>query len=170
MLPTLLPCYSLDYLGWQLLDQPFFFYIFSSFHPSLPRFPHGVNNYFAVTCASSALFRPPPSYPRSRYPCPRSHLRYCPHFCPRSRTRSRAHPVFTYGPPPPSPSPSPSPPPPPSRPRSRPRSRPALLSSPPPSFPFLLPLRPRPHNRSRPRSHPRPRYRLRSRPRLQSHP
>ena len=27
MLPPLLPCYSLDYLGWQLLEQPFFFYI-----------------------------------------------------------------------------------------------------------------------------------------------
>ena len=42
MLLPLLPCYSLDYLGWQLLDQPFLFYIFSSFHPSLPCFPHGV--------------------------------------------------------------------------------------------------------------------------------
>ena len=29
MLPALLPYYSLDYLRWQLLDQPFLFYIFS---------------------------------------------------------------------------------------------------------------------------------------------
>ena len=63
MLPPLLPCHTLDYLGWQLLDQPFIFYIFSSFHPSLPRFPHGVYNYFAVSCASSPRFRPPRSYP-----------------------------------------------------------------------------------------------------------
>ena len=28
-LPPLLPCCSLDYLGWQLLDQPFLFYMFS---------------------------------------------------------------------------------------------------------------------------------------------
>ena len=38
----LLPCYSLEYLSWKLLDQPFLFYVFSSFHPTLPRFPHGV--------------------------------------------------------------------------------------------------------------------------------
>ena len=29
MLPPLLPCCSLDYPGWQLLNQPFLFYIFS---------------------------------------------------------------------------------------------------------------------------------------------
>ena len=29
MLPPLLPCCSLDYLGWQLLNQPFLFYLFS---------------------------------------------------------------------------------------------------------------------------------------------
>ena len=33
VLPLLLPCYSQDYLGWQLLGQPFLFYIFSSFLP-----------------------------------------------------------------------------------------------------------------------------------------
>ena len=77
MLPPLLPCYSLDYLGW----------LFSSFHPSLARLPHGVYNYFAVSCASSPLLRPPRSYPRSRsrYPRPRSHLRHCPRFRPRPR-------------------------------------------------------------------------------------
>ena len=72
MLPLLLPFYSLDYLGcWQLLDQPFIFYIFPSFHRSLPRFPYGVYNYFAVSCACSPLFRPPRSYPRS-FPFPLS--------------------------------------------------------------------------------------------------
>ena len=29
MLPPLVPCCSLDYLGWQLLNQPFLFFIFS---------------------------------------------------------------------------------------------------------------------------------------------
>ena len=66
MLTPLLPCCSLDYLGWQLLNQPFLFYIFFSFHQCLARFPHGVYNYFAVSCAFSPLFRPPRSYPRSR--------------------------------------------------------------------------------------------------------
>ena len=90
VLPPLLPCCSLDYLGWQLLKQPLLFYIFFiSFHPCLPHFPHGVYNYFAVSCAFSPLFRPPRSYLRSRRP--RSHLRYCPRFRPRS------HPVFVYG-------------------------------------------------------------------------
>ena len=77
MLPPLLPCFSLDYLGWQLLDQPFLFYVFFSFHPSLPRFPHDVYNSCAGSCASSPLFHPPRSYPRSRS---RSHLRYCSRF------------------------------------------------------------------------------------------
>ena len=158
MLLPLLPCCSLDYLGWQLLNEPFLFYIFFSFHPCLPRFPHGVYNCFAVYCAFSPPFRPPRSYSRSpsRYRRPLTHLRYCPCFRPRSRPRS--HPVFVYGSPPPSPSPFPPRP----RPRSRPRSRPALLRSLPP--PFTFPLRPRPHDRSRPR------YRLRSHLRLQSRP
>ena len=105
MLLPLLPCYSLDYLGWQLLDQPFLFYIFSSFLSSLPRSPHGVYNYYAASFAFSPLFRSPRSYPRSRYPRPRSHLRYCPSFGPHSRPRF--HPVFVYGSPPPSLSPFP---------------------------------------------------------------
>ena len=140
MLPSLLPCCSLYYLGWQLLNQPFLFYIFFYFHLYLPRFPHGVYSYFAVPCAFSPLFRPPRSYSRSR------------RFSPRS------HPVFVYG----SPAPSPSPP----RPRSRPRSRPTLLRSFPPPFPF--PLCPRPHDRSHPRYRLRSHPRLRSRPRPRS--
>ena len=36
VLPPLLPRCSLDYLGWQLLNQPFLFYIFFSFHSCLP--------------------------------------------------------------------------------------------------------------------------------------
>ena len=111
----LLPIYSLDYLGWQLLNQPFLVYVFPSFHSSLLRFPNGVYNSCAVSCASSPLFRPPRSRPCSCpriYPRPRSHLRYCsrfrphspvpfPFLCwstglhPRSRPRSRAVPTLT---------------------------------------------------------------------------
>ena len=89
--PPLLPYCSLGYPGWQLLNQPFLFYIFLAFHPCLPRFPHGVYSYFAVSCAFSPPVRPPQSYSRSRYRRPRSHLRYSPRFRPRS------HPVFVYG-------------------------------------------------------------------------
>ena len=35
VLPPPLPCCSLGYPGWQLLNQPFLFYIFSAFHPCL---------------------------------------------------------------------------------------------------------------------------------------
>ena len=95
MPPSLLFCCSLDCLGWQLLDQAFIFYVFFSFHPSLLRFPHGVYNSCVVSCASSPLFRPPQSYPRSRSR-PRSHLRYCSRFRPRSRlcSRPRSHPIL----------------------------------------------------------------------------
>ena len=117
-----------------------------------PRFPRGVYSLFAFFCACSPPYRPPQSYPLSRYRRPRSYLRYSPRFCPRYRPRS--HPVFVYGSPPASPSPFPP------RPRSRPRFRPALLRSLP--LPFPLPLRPRPLDR------PRPRYRLRSHPRPRS--
>ena len=144
VLPPLLPCYSLDYLGWQLLNQPFLFYFFFSFRPCLPRFPHGVYNYFAVSCALSPLFRhPDPTLvPLIVVPVP------------ISATVLASVPVpvpvpiqcSSTGP----------------RPRPRSRSRPVLLRSPPPPFPF--PLRLHPHDRSRPR------YRLRSRPRLQSRP
>ena len=82
MLPPLLPCCSLGYPGWQLLNQPFLFYIFFAFRPCLPRFPRGVYSYFAVSCAFSPPFRPPQSYSRSRYRRPRSHLRYSPRLCP----------------------------------------------------------------------------------------
>ena len=142
MLPPLLPCCSLDNPGWQLQNQPFLFYIFFCFHPCLPRFPHGVYNYCAVSRAFSPPFRPTQSYSRSRY------------------RRPRSYPVFDYGSPPPSPSPLPP------RPRSRPRSRPALLRSLPPPFPF--PLRPRPHDRSHPRHRLRSHPRLQSRPRPRS--
>ena len=111
MLPPLLPCCSLDYLDRQLLNQLFFVCVFFSFRPSLPRFPHGVYNSCAVSCASSPLLRPLQSRPRSRsrsHPCPRSHLRYCSRFRPRYRPRS--HPVFVHGSPPPSPFPFPFPP------------------------------------------------------------
>ena len=38
VLPSLLPCYSLDFLGRQLLNQNFLVYVCFSFPPSLPRF------------------------------------------------------------------------------------------------------------------------------------
>ena len=132
--PPLLPCCSPGYPSWQLLNQPFLFYIVFAFHPCLHRFPHGVYKSCAVSCASSPLLRPPRSYPRSR-----SHLHCCSRFRPRSCPRS--HPVFIQG----SLLPSPSSP----RPHLRyyssfcPRSRPPILCS-------SKGLHPRP----RPRSHP----------------
>ena len=84
VIPPLLPCLSVDYLGWQLLDQPFLFNVFFSFHPSLPRFPHGVYNLCAFSCNSSPLFHPPQSHLRSR-----SHVSYCSRF--RTRPRPRYH-------------------------------------------------------------------------------
>ena len=138
MLSPLLPCYSLDYLSWQLLNQPFLFYIFFSFHPNLPRFPHGVYNYFAISCVfrlSSAL--PDPilvPVPVTLVPVPISATVLAsvpvPVRVPIRCSSSGPHP------------------------RPRPCSRPALLRSPPPPLPF--PLRPCLHDRSRPR------YRLRS--------
>ena len=92
VLPPLFPCCSLGYPGWQLLNQPFIFYISFPFHPCLPCFPHGVYSYFAVSCAFSPPFRPSQSYSRPRYRRRRSHLHYSPRFRPRSRPRS--HPVF----------------------------------------------------------------------------
>ena len=49
-----------------LLDQPFLFYVFFSFHPSLPRFPHSVYKSCAFFCDSSRPLRPHRFYPRSR--------------------------------------------------------------------------------------------------------
>ena len=57
MLPYMLLCYSLDYLGRQLLNKPLLVYAFFSFHPSLSRFPHRVYNSHAVCCASTPLLR-----------------------------------------------------------------------------------------------------------------
>ena len=127
MLPPLLPCFFLDYPGWQLLTQPFLFYIFFAFHPCFPRFSHGVYNYFAVSCAFSPPFRPPQSYSRSR-----SRLRYSSRFGLRSRSRSR--PVFVYGSPPP----------------SRPRSRPVPAPVPVPVLRSFVHFHPRSRSRSVP--------------------
>ena len=107
MLPLLLPCYSLfnrlSGFVCKYWTNPFSSTFFTlSTQVSPVSHIYGVYNYFAISCASSPLFRPPRSYPRtrSRYPRPRSHLRYCPRFRPRSHPRS--HPVvFVYGSPPP---------------------------------------------------------------------
>ena len=114
---------------------------FSSFHPSLPRFPHRVYNSCAVSCTSSPLLCPPRPRPRSRT---RSH--------PRPRSISATALVSV-----PAPVPVPIL-------RSStglypcPRTHLAFLRS--PSLPFPFPLRPRPYQRPRPSSRPR----LRSRP------
>ena len=144
--PPLVPCCSLDYQGWQLLNQPFLVYVFSSFDRSLPRFRHDVYNSCAVSCASSPLFRPPRSHLRSRprsYPRPRSYLNYCSRFRPRSRPRS--HPVYVDG------SLAPSPLPFPPCPRAGPRSHLALLRLHVPPFPFPLRTFPSPFTSPFPR-------------------
>ena len=100
-LPPLLPCYSIDHLGWKLLNQSFLVYVLFSFYPSLFRFPHGVYNSCAFSCASrlrSRLRSRPRFHSHSR-----SHLRYC------SRFRPRSHPAFILWSPSPSPFPSPFP-------------------------------------------------------------
>ena len=51
ILPPLLPCYSLDYLSWRLLDQPFLFYIFFLFPLKSPPFP----TYLASTTILQSL-------------------------------------------------------------------------------------------------------------------
>ena len=126
--PPLLPCCSLGYPSWQLLNQPFLFYIFFAFHLCLPGFPCGVYSYFAVSCAFSPPFRPPQSYSRSRYRRPRSHLRYSPRFCPRSRPRPRSHP----------------------RPRPRPRPHPVPAPVPVPVLRSFVRFHPRSRSRSVP--------------------
>ena len=146
VLPPLLPCCSLDYLGWQLQNQHFLFYIFSlSTHVS-PVSRTASTTIFRFL----ALFRPPSALPDPilvpvpsivvPVPIPATALASVPVPVPVPIRYSSTV----------------------SHPRPRPRSRPVLLRSPPPQFPF--PLRPRPHDRSRPR------YRLRSHPRLQSRP
>ena len=66
MLPSLLPCYSLYYLGRQLLNESFLVYMLFPFHSSLPRFPHRVYNscpIFYASPPSPILFPFPPSSP-----------------------------------------------------------------------------------------------------------
>ena len=142
--PPLIPCYSLDYLSWQLLDQPFIFYIFSSFHPSLPLFPHVVYNSWGVLCFFAS---PPPSpiLPSFPFPFPSSSPFPYPLLLSfPSPLPSRSHPVFVHGfhprphsrsHPVPAPSPSPSPFPPPT-PCSSPFPCPTPIPPPTPFAPF----------------------------------
>ena len=159
MLLPLLPCCSVDHLGWQLLNQPFLFYIFSTFISLSTRVSPvsrtvsttilRVLRFFAFLPPSQILFSFP--FLLSSYLFPSPLLSSLPSPLPSpfpSGYRLRV----------PTPVPVPAPP----RPRSRPHSRPALLRSPPPPFPF--PLRPCPHDRLHPR------YRLCFHPRLQSRP
>ena len=70
VLPSLLPCYSTDYLGWQLLDQPFLLYVFSSFSPKSPPFPTWR---LQLLCGFLRVFASsPPSPILSSFPFPSS--------------------------------------------------------------------------------------------------
>ena len=73
MLPPLLPCCSLDYLGWQLLNQPFLFYIFFIFPPVSPPFPARRLQLFCGFLCFFAFLLPSPilsSFPLSSSPFP----------------------------------------------------------------------------------------------------
>ena len=90
------PCYSLKYLGRQLLNQHLLIYWFFSLHPSPPRFPHRVYNSCVVAFTSPLLLRPPLSRPRFfARPRFRFRLRYYSRFprcsCPRF------HPMLVHG-------------------------------------------------------------------------
>ena len=126
----LLPCYSLVYLGRQLLNQHcLLVHVFFSSHRSLPRFPRRVYNSCTLFCASSPssatalVFVPAPVpvpilcstaglHPRSRFrPIPVSSLRSFARL--DSRSRSPSVPITVHVPVPapvrsfPSPFPSP---------------------------------------------------------------
>ena len=58
MLPPLLPRCSLDYLGWQLLNQRFLFYIFFLFAPVSPPFPARRLQLFCGLCVCVCVFSP----------------------------------------------------------------------------------------------------------------
>ena len=85
VLSSLLPCYSLDYLGWQLLNQPFFVYVFlltpksSPFVTSRLQLLSGFLRFFASPPPSPIPSSIPSSTP-SRH-C--SRLRYYSRFRPR---------------------------------------------------------------------------------------
>ena len=77
MLPPLLPCCSLDYLGWHLLNQPFLFYIFFLFPPVSPPFPArrlqlfcGFLRFFASRLPSPILSSFPFPLSSSPFPSP----------------------------------------------------------------------------------------------------
>ena len=54
VLPSLLPCYSLDFLGWRPLNQCFLLY-FIFLSSSLTRFPHHLHSFSGLCCARSPL-------------------------------------------------------------------------------------------------------------------
>ena len=157
VLPSPLPCYSLDYLGRQLLNEPFLSTLFSLSTQVSP-VPTSCQQ---LLCAFLRFFAfPPPSpipssFPFS-YPLLLSLASPLPSpfpSCVRPRVSTPFPFPFLF----------------PRRPRSSPRFHIlAFVRSPSPSF--SLPLCPRPHNPLRSRFRPRPRSCVRSRPRLQSHP
>ena len=149
VLAPLLPCCSLDYLGWQLMNQPFLFYIFFSFPARRLRLFCVFLRFFASLPLSPILFSFP--FPLSSSPFP-SPLLYSisspfPSAFP-SGVRLRVPLPVPVLVPAPSPYPSPSP-----------SCAPSFTS-----IPVPVPAPSPPHARSRPR------YHLRSNPRLQSRP
>ena len=156
MLPPLLPCCSLNYPGWQLLN-PFF----STFFSLSTRVSPVSRTASTTILRFLALFRLPPALPNPTLvpvivvpvPISATLLASVPVPVPVPIRCSSTVPT-----PVPVPVPVPSP---------LPSSAPSFTSTPvpvpaPSLFPF--PLRPRPYDRSRPR------YRLRSHPRFQSRP
>ena len=91
VLPSLLPCHSIDYLGRQLLNEPFLVYVFSLFQPKSASFP---TSRLQLLCGFLRFLTSSPpsplssSFPSRSPPHLSSHLNYCSRFRPRSCPRS----------------------------------------------------------------------------------
>ena len=96
MLPFLPLCYSLKYLGRQLLNQHLLIYWIFSLHPSPPRFPHRVYKSCAAAFTSPLLLRPPLSRPRF-FARPRFRFRLCYYSRFPRCSCPRLHPMLVHG-------------------------------------------------------------------------
>ena len=70
VIPPLFPCFSLDYLGWQLLDQPFLFNVFFLFPPKSPPFPTWRLQLMCIFLQLFASLPPSPISPSFPFPFP----------------------------------------------------------------------------------------------------
>ena len=70
VIPPLLPCFSLHYLGWQLLDQPFLFNVFLIFPPKSPPFPTWRLQLMCIFLQLFASLPPSPIPPSFPFPFP----------------------------------------------------------------------------------------------------